>query len=185
MVDKGLMEIRNIIINSLGQCAGVYGMNETLGRIYGYLFFQDNPVPLDKIAEDLGVSKATVSINSRILLELKMVKKVWQRGSRKDFYEAERDFIKIVRGALETKEREQVSLVKQALSEAREKYREIEKEDQIDTELVDSDLEKLAKLQEFIDKHEGLVELFINILSQEEEEEAELREIDIDWGGNQ
>ncbi|MFW5996103.1 MAG: GbsR/MarR family transcriptional regulator [Halanaerobiaceae bacterium] len=180
MADDELMEGRNIIIESLGQSVGVYGMNETIGRIYGYLFFKDGPVPLDEIAEDLGVSKATVSINIRLLLELKMVKKVWKRGSRKDFYEAERDFIKIVREVLSSKEREQVHLIQQALGKAREKYQQLEENGTVDFDLVVRDLEKLDKMQEFVDKHERVIDLFVNILSHDKVEE-ELQEIDVDW----
>lgn len=180
MADDELMEGRNIIIESLGQSVGVYGMNETIGRIYGYLFFKDGPVSLDEIAEDLGVSKATVSINIRLLLELKMVKKVWKRGSRKDFYEAERDFIKIVREVLSSKEREQVHLIQQALGKAREKYQQLEEKGTVDFDLVVRDLEKLDKMQEFVDKHERVIDLFVNILSHDKVEE-ELQEIDVDW----
>ncbi|MFP4015998.1 MAG: GbsR/MarR family transcriptional regulator, partial [Halanaerobiales bacterium] len=114
-----IMELnRNIILESFGGAVGSYGMNETIGRIYGLLYMEDEPLSLKKIADQLGVSKATISINIRLLLELKMVQKVWQKGSRKDFYTAERDFEKIIQEIIRNKEMKLAALIKDAIARA-------------------------------------------------------------------
>ena len=183
-MDKEIVRIRNIIIESFGRAVGVYGLNETIGRIYGYLFFCDEAVGLEKIADDLEVSKATVSINIRILLEFKMVKKIWKRGSRKDYYEAERDFIKIMQETLKNKEREQVEMLKGAVKEARYKYKKIV--DKIDSggELIKNDLEKIELLEEWVHKSEKWINFMLKITAKEKEEETELKKIDVEWGGS-
>lgn len=71
-------------------------INKVGGQIYALLFLSDEPISLDDIAKTLGVSKSSVSINIRMLGENNLVRKVWVKGSRKDFYAAERTYPKKV-----------------------------------------------------------------------------------------
>lgn len=69
--------------------ASLVGMlNRVCGQIYALLFLSKEPLSLDDIVEELKVSKGNVSINIRILEDYKLVKKVWVKGSRKDYYQA-------------------------------------------------------------------------------------------------
>jgi DNA-binding transcriptional regulator GbsR (MarR family) len=77
--------------------AGLLGMiNKVGGQIYALLFLADEPMSLDDIAERLGVSKSNVSINIRMLEGYDLVRQVWIRGSRKDYYAAQRAYPKKV-----------------------------------------------------------------------------------------
>jgi DNA-binding transcriptional regulator GbsR (MarR family) len=71
-------------------------INRVGGQIYALLFLSDEPMSLDEIGERLGVSKSNISINIRMLEEYNLVRKVWVRGSRKDYYAAERAYPKKV-----------------------------------------------------------------------------------------
>lgn len=72
--------------------ANMLGMvNKVGGQIYALLFLSRNPLSLDEIAETLKISKSNISINIRLLEDTKLVRKVWVKGSRKDFYEATRE----------------------------------------------------------------------------------------------
>ena len=83
-------------------------INKVGGQIYALLFLADEPLSLDEIAERLSVSKSNVSINIRLLEEYDLVKQVWIRGSRKDYYAARRaypkkvlkDFLEKIQGTL-------------------------------------------------------------------------------------
>lgn len=83
-------------IESAGKIsANMLGMvNKMGGQIYALLFLSREPLSLDEISEMLHVSKGNVSVNVRVLEELKLVKKVWVKGSRRDYYEANRDYPK-------------------------------------------------------------------------------------------
>jgi DNA-binding transcriptional regulator GbsR (MarR family) len=75
--------------------ANMLGMvNRVGGQIYALLFLSREPLSLDDIAEILKISKSNISINIRLLEENKLVRKVWVKGSRRDFYEACRDYPK-------------------------------------------------------------------------------------------
>lgn len=96
MEQERLLQARDIMIDAFGRVYAMFGMPEVVGRIYGLLFFSDQPLGLQYIASELKVSKATVSIHIRFLEGMKNVRKVWVKGSRRDYYEAERNTGKIM-----------------------------------------------------------------------------------------
>ncbi len=108
--EKMIEEAVDLFIQGAGKVSGaLLGMiNKVGGQIYALLFLEDEPLSLDDIGERLGVSKSNVSINIRMLEEYNLVRKVWVKGSRKDFYAAERtypkkvirDFLDKIRGSL-------------------------------------------------------------------------------------
>ncbi|MFP4016627.1 MAG: GbsR/MarR family transcriptional regulator [Halanaerobiales bacterium] len=167
-------EIRDIMIEVCGRAVGEYGMNETIGRIYGLLYFEDEAISLQKIAEKLSVSKATISNNIRLLLELKMVQKSWRKGSRRDFYRAERDFEKIMQEVLRTKELQISELFKENIAKSLEKYQGlIAKVDSQGTkETIEKDIEKLEYLGHWTEKAESWLKFFLEVnFSKEPAEE--------------
>ncbi len=61
------------------------------GQIYALLFLSRHPMSLDQIADSLKLSKGNISVNVRILEEAGLLRKVWVKGDRRDYYEAHRD----------------------------------------------------------------------------------------------
>ena len=82
-------------IEGIGRLSDAFGLNSFVTKLYAYLYLEDRPACLDEIAETLGVSKGNVSINIRELEKWGAVRKVWIKGSRRDFYEAESDIKKV------------------------------------------------------------------------------------------
>lgn len=120
-----LMIARNNIIDAFGGCFAIYGVPEVTGHIYGVLYFADRPLGLEEIAGELGVSKATVSINVRVLEGFKCVRKVWQKGSRRDYYEAERNLTKIFIEILKNCVKKELEITNDALKKSKELLAEI------------------------------------------------------------
>ena len=52
------------------------------------------------MAERLKISKGNASVNIRGLEKLGVVRKVWVKGSRRDFYEAELDLEKLIKNGI-------------------------------------------------------------------------------------
>lgn len=103
-VEARVTEIRLHFIESAGRIsASLIGMlNRVCGQIYALLFLSPKPLSLDDIVTELGVSKGSVSVNIRLLEDFKLVKKVWVKGSRRDYYEAVAAIPeKIIRGFFE------------------------------------------------------------------------------------
>jgi DNA-binding transcriptional regulator GbsR (MarR family) len=96
MKNLKLEKIRDEFTEIVGQLSARLGLSRTVGQLYALLFLSDEPLCLDYMVERLKVSKGGVSTNIRELEKWGAVRKVWVKGSRKDFYEANPDTLKIV-----------------------------------------------------------------------------------------
>lgn len=87
-----LLKVRKRVIEAIGRNMDLYGISLSTGHLYGLLFFADKPMTLDEMGMEMKMSKTSMSTGVRTLLDLKMVNKVWEKGSRKDLYEVEYDW---------------------------------------------------------------------------------------------
>lgn len=83
---------RQRVIESIGKNMDLYGITLSIGHLYGNMYFNGAPVTLDDMSETMGMSKTSMSTGMRTLLDLKMINKVWGKGSRKDLYEVVPDW---------------------------------------------------------------------------------------------
>jgi DNA-binding transcriptional regulator GbsR (MarR family) len=61
------------------------------GRMFGFMLLSPEPCSLDDLAEQLQVSKASVSTNARLLETWGAVERVTRPGDRRDYYQAADD----------------------------------------------------------------------------------------------
>lgn len=87
-----IQRIRKRVIEVVGRNMELYGVTLSTGHLYGLLFFADKPMTLDEMGSEMQMSKTSMSTGVRTLLDLNMVNKVWEKGSRKDLYEVEYDW---------------------------------------------------------------------------------------------
>lgn len=73
------------------------GFTRTIGQVYGLIFTASSPLSLDVIAEELTLSKTSVSTAVRELLSLSAIRQVWPPGERKDHFEARTDFREVLK----------------------------------------------------------------------------------------
>src|SRR3990170_8645648 len=122
-----LDEVRHGIMDTLGRITSFWGFSKIMGQLYGLLYLSAKPLTLDEMAESLSISKGNVSINIRALERWNMVRQVWVKGDRKDFYEAETDFWKIIRGVLKEREKKEFDQALAAIGSIRKKAEEAQK----------------------------------------------------------
>ena len=72
----------------------LYGITSSVGRLYGVLYFSDQPMTLDDMREALVMSKTSMSTGVRALSDMKMVESTFKKGIRKDLYQSEEDWYK-------------------------------------------------------------------------------------------
>lgn len=84
-------EAENIVISAISETMDLYGVTPSTGLLYATMYFKD-AMTLDEMRDELGMSKPSMSTGVRKLQDIEMVKKVFQRGSRKHNYIAEKDF---------------------------------------------------------------------------------------------
>lgn len=89
---RKLSKARERVIDSIGKNMDLYGITLSIGHLYGQMYFHDGPITLDEMSQTMGMSKTSMSTGVRTLMDLKMIDKVWGKGSRKDLYEVVPDW---------------------------------------------------------------------------------------------
>ena len=67
------------------------GFPRIAGRIFGLLIISENESSLDDLAASLGASKASVSVNTRMLEDKGLIERVSRPGDRRDYYKISTD----------------------------------------------------------------------------------------------
>lgn len=88
------------MVEAGGRTAQSFGVGRLFGQIFMLLYLNPDPLSLDDLAAQLGVSKASISIACRKLESWGAVKRCWLKGDRKDYYSAETSFHRILTGGL-------------------------------------------------------------------------------------
>jgi DNA-binding transcriptional regulator GbsR (MarR family) len=63
------------------------GSTRTHGRLMALLLVHDKPLSLSEMADHLQVSKASLSTNARMAVQIGMAQRVSRPGDRKDYYQ--------------------------------------------------------------------------------------------------
>jgi DNA-binding transcriptional regulator GbsR (MarR family) len=112
-----LEKVQNKFLESIDRMSEDFGLNGFVAKLYGYLYLHGKPLSLDEISVALGASKGNVSINIRELEKWGAVRKVWVKGSRKDYYEADSDIKKVLSNKLKSAIQKRISQISSILDE--------------------------------------------------------------------
>jgi DNA-binding transcriptional regulator GbsR (MarR family) len=104
-MNQALARAKETFILGMSRISHFWGFPKAMGAIYGAIYLSPQPVSLDDLVVQVNVTKGAVSTNVRALERLGMVYKVDKIGQRKDFYTAETDLWKILKGILREREK--------------------------------------------------------------------------------
>jgi DNA-binding transcriptional regulator GbsR (MarR family) len=103
-----LAQARDLGIDTCGRIAEFWGFTRTMGRTFGLLYLSREPLPQTEIQKRLGISAGSASMTLAALGRWGVVHRVWVRGQRREHYEAETDFWKMIAGVLNERERREI-----------------------------------------------------------------------------
>ncbi|GEL77996.1 GbsR/MarR family transcriptional regulator [Tenuibacillus multivorans] len=148
-----LQESQDVIVSAIAQSMVIYGVTPSVGRIYGVLYFSDEPLTLDDIKDQVAMSKASVSNGIRELMETEMVTKVWKKGERKDHFIAEKDFLKNFLNFFVKMIRLERSLITKAIDQTEPVIQEIANDPDSDEagRTANRDLELISGAKDYLD----------------------------------
>lgn len=156
-----LHELQHGTMDAMGRITAFWGFSRIMGQLYGLLYLSPAPQTLDEMAESLSISKGNVSINIRALERWNMVRKIWVKGDRKDFYEAETDFWKIIRGVLKEREKKEFDQALGAIGGLRKRSEDQRRKGKsAETAFA---VDRLKKLEDFIGTMDHLVGMFLTL----------------------
>ena len=158
-----LEKTRERIIESIAQNIHLYGLTPSTGRQYGTMFFHNEPLTLDDMTEELGMSKTSMSTSVRALSDLKLVERAWKRGVRKDLYQVTDDWYQSFIDLFSTKWRKSVNqhsiAVRKSLAELEELVTDSSVSDDV-KELAHIDIGKLQYMRDYYEWLDRLVDAF-------------------------
>jgi len=94
------MEEKRRFIEAGGNTTHAFGLGRLIGRVYALIYLSPAAVPLEEIATQLAISKASASIVLRQLASLHAVRLEVRPTDRRDFYQAETNFSTILNHGL-------------------------------------------------------------------------------------
>jgi len=154
MSNEDAAAARERVIQGFERSAEIYGLSRSYGRLYGILFFAREPKSLDELAEESGFAKSTVSTAMKELERFHVVHRRSISGEgKRAFFEAERDFWRILREFLDREVRREVDTMTRALEEAEAAL------EAADSERAETDLERVRHLQQVYDRSEAFLDL--------------------------
>lgn len=157
-MNPGIEKVRDYFIEIAGSMAGNLGLNSIAGQMYALLYISSDPVSLDEITNVLKVSKGNVSVNIRVLERWGAVKKIWVKGSRRNFYKANEDILEIIKNRLKEGLTKRTREVDDGLSRADEMLqsagKQLNKEDKKITHVYK---QKIAGIRKLSAKVEGFL----------------------------
>jgi DNA-binding transcriptional regulator GbsR (MarR family) len=81
-------DIRMRLVEVGGKTSQDLGIGRIVGQILVFLYLKERECSLDNISEELGLSKASVSIAVRQLEQLGLARKVWKSGDKRNYFKS-------------------------------------------------------------------------------------------------
>lgn len=139
-------KLKEEFIMNFGHAYKTFGLSKLIGHIIALLIFSTKPVSLEEISKQLNRSKGPISQLTGRLREKRLIRRVWQPTSRKDFYEIEPEvFENAFRNSIELN-RNNIKIAEHFLSEI--ETRKIEGLDILETRLIE-----MSAFYKIMDKH--------------------------------
>lgn len=117
--DEKTQKIIDDFVEMMGHLGTGIGLSKVACQLYALLFIKGESLSLDEMMEYLKMSKGNISINIRALENWGAVEKIWEKGSRKDFYQCKEDISQIVITRLREGLGKRLKLVKEFLERAK------------------------------------------------------------------
>jgi len=153
---KTVEDVRNDFIDTFGEITESYGLTRIAGLLEGFLFVTREPVSLDDMADRLEVSKASVSNNIRLLERWKVVRRVFNRGDRKNYYELRGDLWEIETEIVTTIAKDELDRFTDCLARWKSDLAEAEEGDPEDKALLSK---RFNELEEYLDAARHVLQL--------------------------
>lgn len=161
-MENALEQSKIKLIGGMSRISEFWGFPRAMGAIYGALYLSPQHLSLDDLVVETNLSKGAISTNIRALERLGLVHKHVRVGDRRDFYSAEINFWKIIRGILSEREKIEFDLAIRTVGESLELAQSTTSEPS-EEELVKFYEQRLRALQSFFNSLDKLVATVITL----------------------
>ena len=106
--DGELWESELLVSDSIGRLIEFWGFKRNMGRLWAVLYLSEQPLSAPELQSRLRLSSGAVSMTLTELTRWGVVKKVWLQGERRDHFEAEGNFWKMISRVFNERERVEI-----------------------------------------------------------------------------
>lgn len=173
-----LIKAQDVLLSKINQMCGKFGLNNIMAQLYAVLYLSDKPLSLDDMVDRLKISKGSASVNIRVLERYGVVRPVWVKGSRKDYYEAETDISKVIIERIRSMANSRLTEVEGMISASYGALNSIGDSSEEEGVAIEIFRQRLEKLRAFHNKAKSLFDIFNmtllgNAVTEEQEEAKE------------
>jgi len=86
-----LEESRSRFIDSWAEMGPKWGIPKTMAQIHALLMVAEKPLSTDDVMEELSISRGNANVNLRSLADWGLVRRVFIKGDRKEYFQSEKD----------------------------------------------------------------------------------------------
>lgn len=159
-MNERLMQAQDVFLDKINQICSKFGLNNVMAQLYALLYLNNETMSLDEMGERLNISKGSVSTNIRALERYGAVRRVWVRGSRKDYYKAEADIAKVIMDRVKSMAGHRVLELEEIINSSYQAINAITSSSKEEEESIELLKQKLNRLQDIQNKAQTLLRLF-------------------------
>lgn len=150
------LEAELLAADAIGDVIAHWGFRKALGRTWTVLYLHGDALAASELGERLQMSAGAVSMTVTELQRWGVVRKVWVPGERRDFFEAETDFWKMISKVVQERERFLAVSVRERLDRAQAVLKRTSS-----GSAARAKLERLGRLMSFATMAETVIESFL------------------------
>lgn len=114
--------IEEEVIESMEQSAEVYGLSRSAGRVYGVLYFADEPLSIPELVEQTGYAKSTISNVTRKLDRIGLIhRRSSEGGGRRVRFAPETELWFVIQDVLQQYTHREISATQRTLDRSLER----------------------------------------------------------------
>lgn len=103
-----ITEAKQRFIEHWGKMGTEWGINRCMAQIHALLLITPHPLCAEKIMEDLCISRGSVNINLRALIDWGLVEKKLKPGERKEYFMGEKDLWTVFKCIIENRRKREL-----------------------------------------------------------------------------
>ena len=159
-MDEKLTKAQDVFLGRVNQICNKFGLNNIMAQLYAILYLNNRSMSLNDMAERLKISKGSTSINIRNLERYGAVRRVWVKGSRRDFYEAESNISKVVMDRIKSMTQSRLLEVDDMINSSCHALNSVNSSDKDEKEAIKIFKQRLDELKNLHSKAQSLFNLF-------------------------
>nr|WP_233735649.1 MarR family transcriptional regulator [Halonotius aquaticus] len=151
-MDDEIAVVKEDVIESMERSAEVYGLSRSAGRVYGVLYFADDPVSIPELVEETGYAKSTISNITRKLTRIGMIhRRSSEGGGRRVRFAPETDLWFVIQDVFTQYVDREMEMTQRTLQQALDDLAER------DIDAVEQDRERIAELADTYEQLQTLL----------------------------